>query len=226
MSRERNRFRQSSTPRIHSNDNIWTQNFSIILICVHLLHFLFVCLLIFWRGTFPHSSRLTFCQLKDPNRKRVPLSLAASMQIPVSWQIGLTRVTCSTRMPQLAWLEGWGQAHQNLRGYKRIDTLKEDEDIPTRILNAGKAKCTDMHCVERVAVLTTFIPPHVPTCPKPGLRWLYRFILVSFPSVIFYNKIFEQLIEQVWEPAPYPHPHCQPTTGDLLLILSVCPAIA
>lgn len=87
MSRERNRFRQSSTPRIHSNDNIWTQNFSIILICVHLLHFLFVCLLIFWRGTFPHSSRLTFCQLKDPNRKRVPLSLAASMQIPVSWQI-------------------------------------------------------------------------------------------------------------------------------------------
>ena len=176
----------------------------------------------FQRGASPHSA---ICQLKDPNGKRGPFSYQFQHKFWYSSLIGLTWVICSTGMLWLAWAEGWGQVHQNHRCTVRRDL------IPWRKIEVFLPECwmlgrqnQQMCTVERVAVPTTFISqcvgkhyPHIHQT-RAALT-LYRFILISFPSVVFYSKIFEKLREQMWDPTPLPHP--QSTAGDLLLISSV-----
>lgn len=123
----------------------------------------------------------------------------------------------------LGWGVGSGPAESQVYCKKRVDTWRKIEVfLPERwmLRRQNQQTCT----VERVAVPTTFISQSVGKHythihQTRAALTLYRFILISFPSVVFYSKIFEKLREQMWDPTPLPH--SQSTTGDLLLISSV-----
>ena len=169
-------------------------NFSITLIYFNELYF--------WRGASPHS---TICQLTDLNGKRVPFShlLRHSSGIQADWSNLGPLLNCSALI-SLGWGVGSGPS-ESLVCYKSVDILKENWGVLTRMLNAGKAK-TDTRWRRsggpHKLYITTCkeILPQIPQTRSP--LTLYRFILISFPSIVFYNKLSDKLREQMENPPP------------------------
>lgn len=173
-------------------------SFSITLIYFNELHF--------WRGASPHS---TICQLMDLNGKRVPFSylLQHSSGIQADWSNLGPLLNCNALIG-LGWGVGSGPS-ESLVCYKSVDILKENWGVLTRMLNAGKAK-TDMRWRQSGGPHKLYITmckeilPQIPQTRSP--LTLYRFILISFPSTVFYNKLSDKLREQMEDPPPHPTP--------------------